>query len=184
MVDKEEVDALLDRLLAGRRPEEIIGRDGLLDTLTSSSGSSCAMITRRRPRCVATSNRTWPRRPEWSPNQCPETQRLYRLVPYRASGGRRPTAARCSRRRFLDGHERGHGRRVPECRGGTGFLHRDSVSVGGVTWHQAQSYCESEGKRLPTEDEWERACRGPAGARYGYAEYYDPRQSARTVSTG
>jgi len=65
-----------------------------------------------------------------------------------------------------------------------GSLHRDSVSVGGVTWHQAQSYCESEGKRLPTEDEWERACRGPAGARYGYAEYYDPRQSARTVSTG
>ena len=120
MVDKEEVDALLDRLLAGRLPEEIIGRDGLLDTLTSSSGSSCAMITRRRPRCVATSNRTWPRRPEWSPNQCPETQRLYRPVPYRASGGRRPTAARCSRRRFLDGHERGHGRRVPECRGGTG----------------------------------------------------------------
>ena len=34
MADKEEVDALLDRLLAGRRPAEIIGRDGLLDTLT------------------------------------------------------------------------------------------------------------------------------------------------------
>ena len=34
MADKEEVNALLDRLLAGRRPEEIIGRDGLLDTLT------------------------------------------------------------------------------------------------------------------------------------------------------
>ena len=35
MADKEEVDALLDRLLAGRRPEEIIGGDGLLDTLTT-----------------------------------------------------------------------------------------------------------------------------------------------------
>ena len=33
--DKEEVNALLDRLLAGRRPEEIIGGDGLLDTLTT-----------------------------------------------------------------------------------------------------------------------------------------------------
>ena len=34
MADKEEVDELLDRFLEGRRPEEIIGRDGLLDTLT------------------------------------------------------------------------------------------------------------------------------------------------------
>ncbi|MFP6643742.1 MAG: SUMF1/EgtB/PvdO family nonheme iron enzyme, partial [Candidatus Latescibacterota bacterium] len=82
---------------------------------------------------------------------------------------------------FLMDTKRGHGRRVPECRGGTGSLHRDSAAVVGVTWHQAQSYCESEGKRLPTEDERERACRGPAGARYGYGEYYDPRKSdART----
>jgi putative transposase len=34
MAEQEEVDELLDRLLEGRRPEEIIGRDGLLDTLT------------------------------------------------------------------------------------------------------------------------------------------------------
>jgi len=31
MADKEEVDELLDRFLEGRRPEEIIGRDGLLE---------------------------------------------------------------------------------------------------------------------------------------------------------
>jgi formylglycine-generating enzyme required for sulfatase activity len=32
--------------------------------------------------------------------------------------------------------------------------------VTGVTWRQAQSYAESQGKRLPTCDEWERAAAG------------------------
>ena len=34
MADEKEVDELLDRLLAGRSPEEIIGKDGLVDELT------------------------------------------------------------------------------------------------------------------------------------------------------
>lgn len=34
MADEKEVNELLDRLLAGRGPEEIVGRDGLLDELT------------------------------------------------------------------------------------------------------------------------------------------------------
>lgn len=46
-----------------------------------------------------------------------------------------------------------------------------------VGWEQAKAYCESQGKRLPSEDEWERACRGPGGQRYGYGESYDPMQS-------
>jgi formylglycine-generating enzyme required for sulfatase activity len=32
--------------------------------------------------------------------------------------------------------------------------------VTGITWRQAQAYAESQGKRLPTSDEWERAAAG------------------------
>ncbi len=46
--------------------------------------------------------------------------------------------------------------------------------VTGILWSEAQRFCEWRGVRLPTEDEWEAAARGPEGWRYPWGDAWDP----------
>jgi formylglycine-generating enzyme required for sulfatase activity len=43
-----------------------------------------------------------------------------------------------------------------------------------VTFLKARAYCRDRGKRLPTSEEWQLACRGLQGTEYAYGNSFDP----------
>ncbi len=49
---------------------------------------------------------------------------------------------------------------------------RDPITK--VTWSAADKACKAKQKRLCSEDEWEKACKGPSGLRYPYGNQWDP----------
>lgn len=57
------------------------------------------------------------------------------------------------------------------------FRKIDALPVRYVNWYEAESFCEWEGAKLPTEAQWEKAARGPNGNEFPWGNSFKPGMS-------
>jgi formylglycine-generating enzyme required for sulfatase activity len=78
------------------------------------------------------------------------------------------------------------GRKAPyHWTGGTVPQGQEAFPVYSVDWDEANAYCESEGKQLPTEAQWERAARGgKEGLNYPWGDKIDTKMARYGTAAG